>query len=234
MNAFLVRKAWMAQREGGRYRLGAHINDWIDWLLKATHLEGLSILLVTIPLAVIQGFLGIFPFATLIMLHISILGLAEGLFASWLAGSVAAIVVYLICRYFFSEWFNRKWLKRMQRYEKWQKYFNMHGVWAIILLRTLPIMPNNLISFMSAVSSIKTSSYIWSSLLGNLSHIWLFGIISSSIVKPSLDIRLLIGSYAVFCVTLIAIFIAQNFKSLTKREAEAALPVPQEGKTTTP
>ncbi|OAB36756.1 L-seryl-tRNA selenium transferase [Paenibacillus macquariensis subsp. defensor] len=188
----------------------------IEWLLNFTGLEGIGIILLTTVLAIIQGILGLFPFATLIVLHISILGLEVGLLASWLVGSVAAILVFTMCRYFFYNWFNRRWGKRLERYEKWQHGMDKYGGWSIIFLRTIPVMPNNLISFMSAVSPIKSSTYAWASIVGTLSHIWLFGIISSSIIMPDMNIKGMTLSYILFCIVLISIFIANNYKSFGK------------------
>ncbi|MEC0091602.1 TVP38/TMEM64 family protein [Paenibacillus macquariensis] len=188
----------------------------IEWLLNFTGLEGIGIILLTTVLAIIQGILGLFPFATLIVLHISILGLEVGLLASWLVGSVAAILVFTMCRYFFYNWFNRRWGKRLERYEKWQHGMDKYGGWSIIFLRTIPVMPNNLISFMSAVSPIKSSTYAWASIVGTLSHIWLFGIISSSIIMPDMNIKGMTLSYVLFCIVLISIFIANNYKSFGK------------------
>ncbi len=188
----------------------------IEWLLNFTGLEGISIIFLTTMLAIIQGILGVFPFATLIVLHISILGLTFGLMASWLVGSVAAIFVFTICRFFFYDWFNRRWGKRLERYEKWQHGMDKYGGWSIIFLRTIPVMPNNLISFMSALSPIKSSTYAWASIVGTLSHIWLFGIISSSIIMPDMNIKSLTMTYILFCIVLISIFIANNYKSFGK------------------
>lgn len=192
--------------------MGDWFNDWIGRAVELTGLTGAMLLFVTIPLALLQGFLGIFPFSTLIFIHISALGVVDGLIASWISGVVSAIVVYLVCKFLFAERVQRKWGHRLERYEKWQTSFDRYGIWAIILLRTLPIMPNNLISFMSAVSPIRFSSYLWSSVIGNLSHIWLFGIISSSILFPKMHIGLLIGTYAAFCVSLLAVFAAFRFR----------------------
>lgn len=192
------------------------IDQAIDWLLNFTGLEGISIILLTTVLAIIQGLLGIYPFATLIVLHISILGLKVGLMASWFVGSVAAIVVFLICRYFFYDWFNRRWGRRLVRYEKWQHGMDKYGAWSIIFLRTLPIMPNNLISFMSALSPIKSSTYTWASIVGTLSHIWLFGIISSSIIMPDVDIKNLTISYILFCIVLVGIFATNQYRVYRK------------------
>jgi len=185
------------------------INNAIDWLLETTNLQGFYVLLLTVPLAVIQGFFGIFPFSTLIFLQISALGLVNGLVTSWLVGIVASLVVYYACKYLFADWFDRKMKAKAGRYEKWQSYFMKYGVWSIIFLRTLPIMPNNVISFMASLSKISHRSYMVSSLVGVMSHIWLFGIVSSSILFPDTDIRLLIGSYILFCVILTGIFVAQ-------------------------
>ncbi|MBM6996927.1 SNARE associated Golgi protein [compost metagenome] len=198
------------------------MNEWIkqltDWFLETTHLGGYSILLLTIPLAVVQGIFGVFPFATIVMLHISLLGIMNGLLASWIAGTAAGMIVYLMCGYFFADWFNRKWMGKLQKYEKWQKGLDRYGVWAVIFLRTVPIMPNNLISFMSAISNLKMRSYTWSNLVGNLSSIWLFGILSASIVFPGVNLRELIVSYAVFLIVLGIVFVVRN-RSISNKKS---------------
>lgn len=196
------------------------MNEWIEqftgWLLDVTQIEGFGILLITIPMALIQGIFGVFPFATIVMLNISVLGVMNGLAASWICGSVAGMAVYLLCKFLFTDWFNRKWLSKLQKYERWQRSLDRYGVWAVIFLRTLPIMPNNLISFMAAVSNVKTSSYTWSNIVGNLSSIWLFGILSASIVFPDMDLRMLILSYAGFLLALIVVFYVRQRKMTHK------------------
>lgn len=192
------------------------------WLLEVTQFDGFDILIITIPLALIQGIVGFFPFATLVMLHISVLGIVDGLVASWFVGSVAGLAVYLICKFFFSDWFNRRWLSKLKKYEKWQKSLDRYGVWAVIFLRTIPIMPNNLISFMSAISNLKTSSYTWANIVGNLSSIWLFGILSASIVFPGMDLRWLILSYALFLLALILVFVIRQRRMLRKERETTA------------
>ncbi len=192
--------------------MGDWLNAWIEQAVLQTGLTGASIMALTIPLAIIQGFLGLFPFVVVITIHISSLGVVNGLLASWLAGTLSAIVVYVVCKFLFAGWFHRKWGHKLERYEKWQRLFDQYGIWTIILLRTLPIMPNNLISFMAAVSPIRISAYIWSSILGKLSHIWLIGIISSSILFPDTETWQLVVSYVIFCVLLLAVFFWLRFR----------------------
>ncbi|WP_274650892.1 TVP38/TMEM64 family protein [Paenibacillus humicola] len=205
--------------------MGNAINGTIEWLLDFAQLDGYNILLLTIPLAILQGFLGFFPFTTIIMLHISVLGLRNGLMMSWLTGTIASMVAFYFFRYIFSGWVNQRLRKKVERYEKWQAYFQRYGVWAIIFLRTLPIMPNSLVSFMSSVSPIKSIPYLVSSIFGNLSNIWLFGIISSKILMPKTDIRMLLYTYIGFCVLLCVLFLALH----SKRKIKTAGSRPKEG-----
>ena len=197
------------------------MNEWIEqiseWFLETTQLSGFYILMLTIPLALLQGLIGFFPFATVVMLHISLLGIRNGLLASWIAGTIAGQVVYWLCRYFFTDWVNRKWMHRLKKYEKWQRGLDRYGVWAVIFLRTIPIMPNNLISFMSAISDMMSKSYAWSNLIGNLSGIWLYGILSAPIVFPGMNVRMLIYSYIVFLLILIVVFMIRN-SSISKND----------------
>ncbi|WP_223066165.1 TVP38/TMEM64 family protein [Paenibacillus caui] len=192
--------------------------EFIDWLINAMQLGGYSILLITIPLALIQSFTGIYPFAALIVLNISAIGLIEGLLVSWLTGTLGTIVVYLVCKRFLSDWIKRKWLGRMKRYEKWQRYMERYGIWTIIVLRTVPVMPNNLICFMASLSSMKFSKYCWSCVWGMFSYIWLMGILSSAVLMPNVNIALSIGLYCGFCLLLLLLFLFQEMRQ-TRRQA---------------
>ncbi|ANS74314.1 hypothetical protein AWM70_06720 [Paenibacillus yonginensis] len=201
--------------------------NFIDWLIQTMQLEGYSILLVTIPLALIQSFIGLYPFAALIMLNISAIGLAEGLLVSWLMGTLGTIVVYVVCEKFLSDWVQRKWLKKMKRYEKWQKYTERYGIWTIILLRTLPIMPNNLICLMASLSSLSFRKYCWSSVWGMLSYIGLIGVLGAAVLMPEVNVGLITGLYGGFCLLLVLIFVCQEVfraRQSGRRRAEQDAP----------
>ncbi|MEQ4486014.1 TVP38/TMEM64 family protein [Cohnella silvisoli] len=191
------------------------LSEWIEALLARSSLTGFYVLIITFPLAIVQGILGIFPFTILIVLNISAMGIVNGLLTSWISGIIVANIVFYCGRSFFSDWFNRKIKRKESRYEKWQKYFELYGIWTLILLRTLPI-PNNVVSLMASVSSIKPFAYFISSVVGNLSQIWLYGIISSSIIMPKQDSKLLIEMYIAFCLSLIIVFVRGQFLQRNK------------------
>lgn len=183
----------------------------IDGLLNSLQLNGYSILLVTLPLAIIQAFIGVYPFAALVMLHISALGMVSGLLVSWAVGIAATVVVYLVFAYFFSDWFHNRWLNRLSKYQKIQKHLDHYGVWTLIILRTIPVMPNNLVSFMASLSKIRFSGYVWSSVWGMLSHIWLLGILSSAVMMPDMNVGLIIWTYVGFWLIFAAFFATKQY-----------------------
>lgn len=190
------------------------INAWIDWLLQSLGLSGPSILFATVPLAVLQSLFGFFPLAILIVLHVSVFNVIGGMIVSWLACNIGAVLVYFLFRRYLFEWFDRKWGYKLKRYDKWQMYLDRYGIWTLVLLRTIPIVPSNIINLMSAVSPIKPAAFIWGTVLGNLSYIWLFGTISSSLIVPREEWNGFLTWYAVFMVILIAIFVRRHWGHL--------------------
>ncbi|WP_019908639.1 TVP38/TMEM64 family protein [Paenibacillus sp. HW567] len=190
------------------------INAWIDWLLQTLGLSGPYILFVTVPLALLQSLFGFFPLAALIVLHVSVFDVIGGMLISWLASNLGAVLMYFLFRRYLFNWFDRKWRSKLKRYDKWQRYLDRYGIWTLVLLRTVPIIPSNIINFMSAVSPIKASAFIWGTVLGNLSYIWLFGTISSTLIVPREEWDGYLTWYGVFIVILIGIFIRRHWGHL--------------------
>lgn len=189
------------------------ITQWIDRLVELTGFNGYSILLLTVPLSIVQGIFSLFPFASLMILHISSFGSAQGIFFSWLLGTVASIIAFVIFRYFFYEWFKRRMEGRLARYGKWQKYMDIHGGWVVILLRSIPIIPNNVISFMAAISPIRPKHYMWSTAIGMFSNIWLLGLIGTTLTVSVKNIAAAWILYMVFCASLLAGFLVRFYRN---------------------
>lgn len=183
----------------------------IDRLLELLGLTGPMILWVTVPLTLLQSLAGVFPFAVLVVLHISVFDTFGGMLVSWAAGTVGAVLVYYAFRRYLYDWFDRKWRgRRASRYAKWPQYIERYGLWSIILLRTIPVVPNNVINLMSAVSPVKPSAFIWGTMLGNLSFIWLFGILGSTFMVPAEEWGRYLTGYAIYVGVLIFAFVGSH------------------------
>ncbi len=198
----------------GREPMTDLINAWIDGLLQALGLTGPAILYITVPLAFLQSLVGIIPLLVLIMLHVSVFDIIGGMLISLAAASAGGIAVYALGRRYLFHWFDRRWGRRLKRYDKWQRYLERYGIWTVVLLRTVPIIPNNMINLMCAVSPIRARSFVWGTILGNLSFIWLFGILTSSLILPPGQWGLYLTGYGLFAAALIGIFIHRHWSHI--------------------
>ncbi|MFD1776053.1 TVP38/TMEM64 family protein [Paenibacillus rhizophilus] len=196
------------------------INAWIDWLLQALGLSGPAILLVTIPLALLQSLFGFFPFVILIVLHVSVFDVIGGMLISWLVCNLGGLFVFYLSRRYLFHWFDRKWGRKLKRYDKWQRYLNRYGIWTLVLLRTIPIIPNNVINIMSAVSPLPLPAFVWGTSLGNLSYIWFFGTISSSLIVPREEWSFYLTGYGLFVVVLVVVFFWKHWGHLQEDKRE--------------
>ncbi|MGO4886550.1 TVP38/TMEM64 family protein [Anaerobacillus sp. MEB173] len=171
---------------------------------------GYRLLWITIPLAILQGVITVFPFFLIIIIHVSSFGLIEGFLFSWIGSFLGAIVCFILARYFSSDWTVRLWNRNKGNYQNWLPYINIYGVWVITLLRNIPIIPSNMISIMAALSPIGIKAFLWSSVIGNKSMVWLLTLLSSPIIAPDKDTTV----YIFFCSIILFLFYLQfrNFK----------------------
>lgn len=184
------------------------INEKITVFIDIRQEYGYSLLLITIPLSILQGIITFFPIITIITFHILIFGLAEGMLFSFIGSFLGSILCFILGRYLFQDWSKKLWEKRQLKYQKWENYFQQYGMWTIVLLRTVPIMPSNMISLMAALSPISSRSYLWSSVYGNISMVWLFAIFSLSLTFD--ETSLMVIGYIIYIIGLFATFLYQK------------------------
>lgn len=116
-------------------------------------------------------FILLFTLAPLIFFPDSILALAGGLIFGFYMGSVY-IVLGAVCGGTLSFYLARFYGKRMHRYlahEKvisFQKGVKKHGFLVIFLLRLVPLVPFNIISYSAGFSTIRYRDFILATLLG--------------------------------------------------------------------
>jgi uncharacterized membrane protein YdjX (TVP38/TMEM64 family) len=79
-------------------------------------------------------------------------------------------------------------------------------MWGLIALHHIPVLPGNLLSLMGALSPISVRAYVWSSVWGNLSMVWLFALVTAG-VTTNKQLEPYVWAYAFFVITLIVMFI---------------------------
>ncbi|MBB5174481.1 TVP38/TMEM64 family protein [Texcoconibacillus texcoconensis] len=183
----------------------AHLqNANISYFTGTLHEQyGYNVLWLTIPLMVIQGIFTLFPIILVVMIHALVFGFYEGFLYSFIGTFFGAMICFILSRYLFSEWARLFWEKKRDKYTKPINLMEKYGVFFIVVLRNVSFMPSNLISISAALSPISFSSYFWSSVIGNLSMVWMLSLLSAPMTVTRAEWGYLLVGYIVFALSII-------------------------------
>lgn len=119
-------------------------------------------------------FIALYAFATIFIpstpfMAISgvLFGFKYGLIYTVIGGFVSAMFVFGLSRILGAS-FSEKIL-RHERFKKIGEYnesINEHGLWSLIVLRIMPVMPFNVLNLLMGISKIKVRDYILGTLIG--------------------------------------------------------------------
>ncbi|TVP84293.1 MAG: TVP38/TMEM64 family protein [Alkalicoccus sp.] len=140
---------------------------------------GYGILTVTIPLLIAQNVFTVFPVIIIITIHVLLFGFWEGLLFSFAGTTAGAGFCFLLARSWSEEKVKNFWSGKKDRWEKAASLLERHGMAAVVVLRSIPIMPSNLISAAAALTPMKVSEYMWGTAAGNISMIWILSLIAA-------------------------------------------------------
>ncbi|MDG5789928.1 VTT domain-containing protein [Evansella sp. AB-P1] len=174
---------------------------------------GYRLLLVTMPLMLIQGVITLFPVLLLIIIHFLTFGLVEGFLISLIGTVGSSLLCYWIVKSFSGKWVENYWAKRQEKLNRLLHWMTEYGVLVIVILRSVPIMPSNLISIAAAFSPIPLKQYIWSSIWGNISMVWLLSILAAPIwMGEGMFFPYLIG-YLIYALTVFVYYAIHYYRS---------------------
>ncbi len=94
-------------------------------------------------------------------------GFKYGLLYTVIGGFVSAMFVFTLSR-LLGATFSEKILKheRLKKIGDYNESIREHGLWSLIVLRIMPIMPFNVLNLLMGISKIKTRDYIIGTLIG--------------------------------------------------------------------
>jgi uncharacterized membrane protein YdjX (TVP38/TMEM64 family) len=126
----------------------------------------------------------------LTLFPISVLSLAGGLAFGALLGTVYTVLsatAGAVISYFFAKHFRGHRLKKKRRtsarIELWQEKLRANGFYYILVLRIIPIINFDLVSYLAGASSLRLRSYISATLLGVLPGTLAYNLLGNSFVK---------------------------------------------------
>jgi uncharacterized membrane protein YdjX (TVP38/TMEM64 family) len=122
---------------------------------------------------------------------ISILSLAGGLAfgAVWgtvytvFSATLGAIISFYIAKHLGSRWLKKTTDSSPSRIEKWQKQLKEKGFFYILLLRIIPILNFDLVSYVAGISRLKLRSYIFATMLGVLPGTLAYNLLGDSFIR---------------------------------------------------
>lgn len=200
----------------------AHLrNEDMDYFTDGILEEaGYGLLWITIPLMVLQGSVTIFPVIVVILIHFISFGVVEGFIFSMIGTTIGALVCYWLAESFSGKWVDRFWEKREKALSKILRQINEYGVLMLVVLRSIPVMPSNLISIAAAFSPINFRSYLISTILGNISMIWPLSLLSAPLWISGPLFLPYLTAYIIFAAIVLGSYLYRFFtteESTTRR-----------------
>lgn len=139
------------------------------------------ILTITLLMMIIQNTFTVIPLILVITVNYVLFGFLKGFLWSWMTSIIGSAIIFLGTRYLFQEWVKRKVdLSLQSKIEK-------NGFKFVFRARIIPFIPTSFINILSGVSSIKFSSFIMATCVGNFLYFFLMTLIPSGLLNVELN-----------------------------------------------
>lgn len=132
-------------------------------------------------------------------------GLLLGALVNWFGSVFASAVYFLLARYFFTDFFNM-YMKRFKGTDKFQRMIQKNAFVAIVLARTIPVIPPPVVNIYSGIVGITFLTYLSATAIGKIPPT-LFVAYSGGQVLSSLP-KLIMGAilYLLFLIIIIVFY----------------------------
>lgn len=156
------------------YESGIKISDLTpETILTIAQHNTFLVLLIMLVIMCLQNLFTFIPLILIITINIALFGFWKGYFFSCFCSVMGSTAIFLSIRYLFPNLFSSTEL------QKYEQKIEENGFLFVLAGRILPFMPTNLINFVSGLSSLKLSHFIFATTLGNM--IYGFVLASASI-----------------------------------------------------
>jgi Uncharacterized conserved protein len=138
------------------------INGDIDGLREMSSDNLLQMLMITFVAMLLQNLFTVIPLILLATINVAMFGIGYGYLWTWLSSVAAALIVFLLTRYWLQSWLMRKVNESIK--ERIARY----GMIYVLVCRIIPVMPSSLINMAAGASTIRFTHFFIGTLVGNL------------------------------------------------------------------
>ncbi len=168
-----------------------------------------SSIFVTMFIGTLFALFPIIPFPIIGGIIGAMYGTFLGGFVTWVASTLASLIMFLFIRYVFQNW-GLKIINRYEKLEMMTRMFERNAFITILVSRLIPFIPSIIVNAYSAVSRVSFISYAVASSLGKIPSMLLFAVLGHSIVSSSQEVVIVIGLYAL--IIILTIFFYYRWK----------------------
>ncbi|MBN3554294.1 TVP38/TMEM64 family protein [Fictibacillus nanhaiensis] len=148
-----------------------------DWVLSF----GMVAPIIYIIVNVIRPFT-LFPISVLSLAGGLAFGVVWGTVYTVFSATIGAILSFYIAKHLGTRWIKQK-TDSPSRIEKWQNQLKEKGFVYIFLLRIIPVLNFDVVSYVAGISKLKLRSYILATMLGVLPGTLAYNLLGDSFIK---------------------------------------------------
>lgn len=140
---------------------------------------------------ILESMLPMLPLAVFIALNMILFGNLAGFIMSWVATIIGCILMFIISRKYFSNFFERK-TKNSKRVRHLMNIINKMEFSTLVIITALPFTPAFLINIAAGLSKMSYKKFILNILISKIAVIYFWGYIGTTFLESLSDISVLV------------------------------------------
>ncbi|MDF0725639.1 VTT domain-containing protein [Cytobacillus sp. S13-E01] len=156
----------------------------------------------------LSTFFGIFPvipFSVFASIMGSKYGLLTGSFINWFGSISAALIIYLLARYTFSDYF-KKYLSKFKGLTKFNELITRNAFMAVLFTRLVPIVPPPVVNIYSGVSKMKLSTYAFATMIGKIPGMFVYAYFGEQLFSSTKELIYGLTFYLLFIALVLFLY----------------------------
>jgi uncharacterized membrane protein YdjX (TVP38/TMEM64 family) len=160
---------------------------------------------LTVVLVKVVGSVLFFPGAPTTLLAGSLLGKVNGITATLVGSYIGSSLTFLISRYLFRDWVEKKFLPKYPKIKEYEKLLFTDGFKTVLFLRLVPLFPFNALNYILGVTRVTFKEYFLGTLIGIIPGTIVYVYLGDSIAMFNL-IQILISLVLLFVLAYVVKF----------------------------
>ncbi|MGJ9457312.1 TVP38/TMEM64 family protein [Oceanobacillus sp. CF4.6] len=156
-------------------------------------------------LAIFFAVIPVIPFTVFAGLMGVKYGVWIGATINWIGSVGAAVIFFVLARYFFVEPF-QAYIARYQKVKKFDYIISQHGFIAVLFSRLIPIVPPPVINIYSGLSTMQFRIYFIATAIGQIPGMIVFAYLGNQLFSSFHSFTLGISVYAGFVIMMMVLY----------------------------